>query len=665
MNVISQLRKASLALVALAATARAAESPQDTFTHLAQPVQQAPMQLPKRAAALPALALLPAGADMVVAESAAGQDSLLLMRLLGENPPPELERGLSSIGCAALATAEGAEALENALPLLLHASQEVALRKCAASWCKRANPAFAEPIRCAFEKQLSLQKQSALVAYNAFHLAPIYYATTALPGREEDFLALHRQMLEGLLELARQDADIHAVQEGGYVGVSMSQLTAYKRLMKSEPQDADVRNAMAAKQLCLVSRVHGGVGLLVLCERLQDIALPTSPLYSMLCSAKLNGADPYIDHLKATAWTSASFNRTMRTCLQMNRFPLAQAAMLALSNICAVDSSPEHQAVYRSAAQDISQLVWQPPYFEPISTPFAMQVWQQGDGLYMETVSGAQGMEFEPGHLQLVSQASAPNAVFYMESTAFSAPNTPTDADYWNRTVRALLNVGQAYALTLRPEAQESMGHWLHYAKLLQPEIQSLGAVATTLASGLKSPFALLAAQEKAKDGQPTTAWAFFSAVKNRLGLSQGWEALVDTLGHAMGKFGLPAFLVDALPVSAEPLAGGAVEHAIDLPGARFRALPRVAVSDSRFVLGNSAALNAALVAAPDAHMPFCGAVSAIQLPRFAAWAESSACCPKLTAFLRRLAEHVQSVYSVSTIRDGVRTARGVMRCKQ
>lgn len=663
MTLRTMIHAVPLAVGALITPLQAASTPQEIFAHLAAPEPQAALSPEKRAAVLPALAYVPAEADLVIATAAPGVASLELMRLLGENPPDDLARGLSSIHDAALVAGAGsAAALERGLPLFTQASQLETMQKCADYWCEHANPAYVATIRTAFQQQIKQGHIGLLADFEQFHLAPIYYAVTAEPGREADFTAMHQQLVKCLRDAAEQDSEIQYEEGSGFSGIRMNWLHAYKWLMKKAPQDTEIAQALAQRELHFITCIRGGIALMILCERPGEVTLPINASYSMLNSPKLSGADAHIDSLLATAWVSTAFNRTMRACMQRNRFPMAQAVVNALQGIGAQDAA--NQQAYNAAAQDIAWLVWQPSYFNELRTPLTMQVWQQGQQVFVQTVSDAQGMTFEPTKLRLTSQADAPETAFYMESGAFAAPDMPNYTSYWNQTWSSLLGAGKGIALSLREKDRDALSSYIRYIDLFMPEVQALGTAVHTISSGLAAPFSLIAAHDAA--AQDTKGgWAFCSAVKNRLALSEGWEQTLNAVGQAAGKMGIPPIVVRALPVSSHTLSDSSASHALLIPFAKGHDLPQVAVSDTYFVLGSSAALNARLLQAATGEVPFQGAVNAIHFPRLAAlMKDMPTCCEhqqKLTTMIQRIAERVQSLYSVSTITDNVRTARAML----
>lgn len=640
---------------------QAEPSPQEIFTQLSAPSQPGSISPEQRAARLPALGYLPVNADLVLAMADAGATSIGLMHLLGENPPEGLIQRLSSIRDAALLAGEGsAAALADALPLLTQASQLEALDRMEQAWSKNAVPAYVDAIHAAFQQQRDNVKQGIMEALNSFHPAPVYYAITAAPGREADFSAMHREMVEQMRSATQRDDSLQYEEIDGYRGLRVTWLHVYKWLMKSEPQDEELRRGLAQRELHLLTIARGDAAVFCLCTNPAEIQLPANPAFSMLYSPKLIGADAHLDDLLATGWISPALNRTIRICMQSNRQPVALAAADALGRIASQD--PTHEPVYSKAAGSVMWFVGQPPYFDEVNSALSMQVWQQGDTVYMESVSDAQGMEFGQGELRLVQQAAEPETAFYMESTSFSAPYTPVFAKYWNKCFGAALEIARGIALTLKEEKRSRWDAGVRYVGLFMPEIQAIGTSVDTMADGLAAPFALLAVREQEKT---PLAMAFCAAVKNRMALTQGWQELLSAVGEAAAKMGIPPIAVEEMPLVTRQLGNGAVSHELALPFPLPLHMPGVALSDSRFVLGNSAKLNERLVAASTGHMPFCGAVSMVDMQHIAQATHGvkwQGCLSHLPEILDRLAQKVKRLYSVSTINGGVRTARGMLQ---
>lgn len=657
-----------LAVGAMGSLLQAAPTPQEIFTQLSAP--SAPPAAPNpaaRAERLPSLGLVPLGAEAVVSMVDPGQASLVLMHLLGETPPDDLKQGLASIRDATLMLGQGGgETLRTALPVVSRMSQLAALDRVEKRWSDRARPECAAVIHEAFAKQRRIVKQGMLEAIEALHPAPLYYATTARPGQEAAFEAMHRRLVEGMQAAAQRDPSLSYEEIGDFVGLRCTWLHVYRCLTGSEPADEALSRALQQRELHLLSRNRGGESLQCLCVAPEDVLLPAMPMYSMLYSPTLSHADAHMPHLLAAMWVSSACHQAIRACLQSNRGPVALAAADVMHRLALQE--PAHEATYHSAAQDMVWFISQPSLFDESFTPQSMQVWQAGPGaVCVESVAGAQGMEFGQGVLQMVSRANAPGTMFYMESTSFSAPYMPSFAAAWKQTWSAMLGAGKGVLLTLRPELQQEYARRAMWAEQLMPELRSLGNSVSTMGSGLAAPFAVVAAQLPATKGEPaTTGVALRTGVSNRGAVAQGWQELLNVLGTTAGKLGLPPMLLSSLPVRRDSLSGGAATYALDIPFYHSEGLPQVAISNTAWVIGNSAALNAQLLAA-EGSMPFCGAVNSVHVPLLAKameqvqLPESCGYWRMLPRVLNHMAQSVEWVYSVSTINHGVRTARALM----
>lgn len=648
----------------------AVTNPQEIFTELSAPTQPAEMRAPLRAETLPALALLPAEGDMVAAVVEPGEAVCGLMQLCGKEVDSLLRVRLESIRDAALVFGEGsAAALLNALPFLRISSSLEMMRECENKWCERAKPEFVDCIRKEFHHQWELEKNGLLAALERFHPAPVYCALTCKEGREKDFSEWHRSLTGALRGMAQNDDGVQYVEHGGYTGVRMSQLKILELMHCPLPSEPEVRRALAQREAYMLTRNRGKDALIIVCESPGDIALPPSPAFSMLYSPKLSHADGHMEQLLATAWISTSLNRAIRAISDQSSFPAAQAVVHSLR--CIGTHAPQQQKSFNAAADQLTWLTSQPSFLNELRSPLTMQVWQNRDEVWMESVSDAQGMTFAPGELRLVNQSEARETIFYMESTAFSTTRLHLYMDYWNRLSRAILELGDGILLSLRDDQQGTLGTYLRYARLFRHEWEAVGEAIHSIGSGMGAPFAVLFCHPaEAGAGTRGTSWAFGAAVKNRMALGEGWRQLLDAVGNAAGKLGIPPALMRVLPIEKQDMGNAAVSYALALPFAQAGSLPRVAVNNKYFVLGNADSLNAHVLSSATGSMPFCGAVNSIHFSRLAQAVKAghfpipTMCCDsqqESAAFFERLAERINRLYSVSTISDDVRTARAVM----
>lgn len=636
---------------------QAEPAPEEIYTRLSAPARPVPMRVEQRARCLPALSHLPAKADMVVAMVEPGHAVISLMKLLGVPVSPETEAGAASIRDAALLAGVGsARTLDEAMPAWAQVTQPESLRRLGELWAAYAVPEQAELIRKAFQWQSDCVRRGAVEALAGIQPAPIYCALTAQPGREAAFARMHEAAVAALRRAAEGDADLHYEEVGAFRGVRATWLYVYRLLMHEAPADAELSRALDEHEVYLLVRAEAGVAWYVLCAAPSDIRLPQSPEFSMLASSALSGADAHIEHLLATAWAGPDFNRIMRRCMHSSRLPLVLAAVHALHLIAAQDA--DHSEEYGAAARSLMRFIEQPPYFDAVQSPISVQVWQAGPReVCVESVSDACGMQFEPGKLQFVHRGTAPTTGFYMESSAFSAPHERSFVRSFDAVCTGLLEAAQGIALTLREPYREPVEAALRFGSLIRNDIRGMGQAVGTMGEGLAAPFALLGAP-----CESGTGWALCTGVSSRSTLAQGWDEFQAATAAVMQKAGLSG--AEGLPVTSRRLGQGSTAYTLHCPGIGGAALLNVALSDTRLVLGNEPAYNEALLGAAPGDMPFCGAVSAVRMPFLAsalANVPEWGACGHMAQALQRIAEQVSVVYSVSTIHDGMRTARALL----
>ncbi len=657
-------------LSSAAAWAHALPAPQDLFKQLASPISSVPMQPERRSAVLPALAFLPAEGDAVLAEACPGSVATWLMQAFGKPLATDFSEKLNSISSAALLVGEGGGlALQKALPFIRQAGMLKSMQGCEEGWCARARTEHVPCIQRAFGEQRQAERKRLLGALERFSLPPIYYALTAKEGHEQDFAAMHRQIVDKLRRVAQENSNVQFVEHGGYAGVRMSWLTAIECAMGSLNLDGDLRRALSHRELYLLTRNRGCNAMMIACCRLCDIVLPPTAEYSMLYSPRLEGADAHMDSLIATAWVSAPFQRAIRAAMRRDNAPLMQACARALCLIGETD--PSHQLILNKAASQLIRVSSMPDLFDEPYGPLTMQCWHDSGGIMIESVGDAGGMRFAPGELRLAHQAAAQETIFYLESTAFSAPHPPNLDSFFFDLQSALSDISRGVALTLREGERGTHDVCIRYADLLKEEIVTTGRALRKVGDGLASPFAALINCVVDEGGEePSCAWAFGAAVRDRAALSSGWKQLLSAFGQTAEKLGIPPGIVRLLPVSEQDLGNGSVAYSAILPPGHAQIFPGVALNNQYFVVGNNSDLNAHVLSAANGNMTFCGAVSSLHVSSLAralkegglfSSLRSNECTASFAALVERLARSVESVYSVSTIADGIRTARALV----
>ena len=637
---------------------------------LAQREAPAEMQPAQRAAALPALALLPAEADAVFAAARAGESALALAELF-DSGSEECRARLGSIGSLALSAGGGsAAAFERALPALVYAMQLGSLEEWEKGWCEHARPELVSAIHRGFEPQKQLTQRNLQAVLAEFHLRPAYAALTAAPGREQEFRDLCSCVQQAMRRLVDRGLGRRVDQLGFTAGLCTTQLQLWKCITGAEPASADLRRLLEQREVFLLMREQEGALLLALCESPSDVSLPQAGAGdSLLTTPLLRGADAHITQLRAAAWVSPRFFRVLQRSLLAEKNPLTLA--LADSFRAIGEQAPEQQGIYTQAVQ-AALLLDSTPRRDPadITRPMEMQLWQPAaDTLCAHGSMDACGARFEPGELLLTTCATRPGTIYYTETTAFTCPGMGVQEGRG----KALLDVGQALLLSLNEESRHALTPLLHGAAMLAPEAVALEGALHTMGSALGAPLALVSG-----DGAPgeDPAVALCAAVKNRAGLAEGWQQLLSTLGRVVQKLGLPESIVTELPLHTRELGQGAAEHTLRLPFLPKEMHPSVAISGSYWALGYSPVLNERLLATAtsgEGRMPFSGAVASISFPAWAKTARTmtsrAAGTPtkalRITRFLERLAAKATLLLHSTTTQNGALEGGSIIRLKQ
>lgn len=649
------IMKAALAACVAAAPVQAAPTAQEIFTQLAQPEPLAQMQIMQRAAALPALAMLPAESDAVFAAAEAGQSAAMLAWLFGCPYSAEVKPLLHSVSSFAVSAAKGsAGAFERALPAYVAASQLISLAEWRTRWSEHTTPSFVQAIQQSFLRQESDVRRNLLATLADCHPKPLYAALAAVPGREGDFKKLCG-LFEQLMQRAVQGGKWQAESLGNFRGIRTTQLQACKMLTGAEPENEELRQSLARRELHLLMRAQEGTLLLVLCEQPGEVNLPAAPEDSLLYSPLLAEADAHMTQLRAAAWVSPVFFRALQACCSAGHSPLTQAAVQAFRSIGEQD--PSNQQVFQDAVRDA--LLLDSPTQGAIPTrPMTMQVWQPEPGsLRVRTSLDAWGAQFAPGELRLTSCATSPGSVFYAESTALDSPYLPRTEG----RRQALMGVGRAVLLSLRDTGRDALIPYLRSAEMLAPDAQAMEGALRAVTGALRAPLAIVSGAGAAGEDP---AVAVCAEVKDRAALAEGWRQFVLAAGHALGRLGLPPSVVTDMPVESRESENGSVVYELRLPFLPERVHPSLALSDSYAVLGYSPTLCERLLAAASVaadRLPFSGAVCAVSFPGWARTARimtqrsgrRDGAAVSITRFLERLASIATLYLHSSTIRNG------------
>lgn len=635
-----------LSAVALAVTPLEAETSQEMFEQLVQPVQTINASVEARAAAMPALELLPQKTDGVIVAPKLGEHLFAKLAAGCSRASQELTL-LSSIDCLVLSAAEGsATTLKTLLALTVNAQLVEFLNETKNTWQMCAKKAYAHAIASSFEAEEA--KQTAQLKQNVenMHVAPIYLAATAKPGKETDFDQLHELLLGVLMNSAGRNG-VESVEQQGFAGVKVP----YKN-MAANNLDYGLRKELSElvkdKYLYILIKKQEKSMIALICSDPADIALPSNPADSLLQSSALSAADAHLnnDELRGAVWVSPSVLEAYKAMSMYASVDVMLSTVVDAFEKIAAEDAP-NAAAFREAAQGVEHLnSMLLPKLGAVKAPATLTIWQSKDEVRMQCTYDAMGIHYEEGALHAVSLAEAPDTILYGECTAINFPNMPR----FEGAVSASLAVSKGFALSAEEVMQDQISPCLLIAENFQQELLALGEALQTVGSGLTAPCALVVSKSAGNASGPLpVSVAFNAGVKNRAALGEGWKKLLGVAQQAASKMGFTGDIASMLPVMARSMAQGTVSYMCFIPGLVLGE-PQLTVSDKSFVVGNSSQLSDKLVSlAEGTGKPFRGVAFHLNLP--ALMEQIRNCSSSPTSIF---VNGVQSVSVTQTDNDGV-----------
>lgn len=607
-----------LSALAIAAAPLQAEPSPEVFARLAQPVQAAPVSVEARAAAMPALSMLPQKTDSLIVLP----DFARLIQSCGACASP----GVTSIGCVAVSAGEGsAEMVRTFLSVIMHAQMAEMINLVKDGWLSTSKPEYAEMINGVFQAELEARAAKFKSQLATTGIAPIYAALTPAPGQESDFEAVCECLPMGMANIKETIEGAKDAEWQGFTGVELPRKAILQPLvMEMAMNDAEVEKALEGGSVYLLwKKVDKGV-LVILCSDTSAISLPESATDSLLASPALNSADAHLSgqELAAAAWIAPSI---LQYYMELGRTEsyaaLAELTATAFDKLAAADAV--NAASFQAAAEGvrgITQAIF--PVLPKVEIPFSVTAWMNGDELCIQNISDAMGMHYAPGELRTATLADAPDTVLYLESTDLEVK---TMGQLSGELSSTLLNIAKGFTLTTAEGVQDQIAPKLMMAEMFKPELISLGDAVNTVCSALEAPCSLVITEPAAGPtvapapmapvAAPLPSVGFYAAVKNRAALADGWLKLAATAQQVANKCGGPQNIVSMLPVMPRALNGSAVNYALLLP-LPFPALePQLTVSDKSFMLGTSTALCDKMLSLGESPgVPFRGCAAKIQI---------------------------------------------------
>lgn len=641
-----------LSVLAFAAAPLQAAPAQDVFTQLAQPLQVVPANVEARAAAMPALALLPQKTDGVLVIPHFGER----LQALAKCSP-----AVYSIGCLAVSAGEGsADTLRAFFSVIMHAQTVDMVDTLKDIWTSSAKPEYAELISNVLNDDMESRAAKFKGYLAKAPIAPIYVSLSAAPGREADFETAYQAILSNIEKKKESEDGAKAVDWQGFKGVELPRKSVLKPLIMPELRnDSEMSQFLEKGSVYLLVKKQDNNILLIVCSDMSAISLPTSPASSLLASPALNSVDAHLNgqDLVGTMWLAPAIQQHYIELSRSESYAsLADLIATVFDKLATADAA--NASAFKSASAGVRNLTNVCfPSLPNVQVPFSLTAWMSGNDVCIQNTYDAMGLKYEQGELRTVSFADAPETVLYAESTAFEAKFTGRLNGDLSTTC---LDVAKGFTLTTEEDVQDQISQKLQLAAMFNPDLIALGDAVNTVFSGLTAPCSLViteapagpaVTQPSGSDVKPMPGIALYAGVKDRSALAAGWLKIAGVAQQVSDKLGGPQNIISMLPVMPRALNGSAVNYALMLPIPSLKLEPQLTVSDKSFVLSTNTVLGDKVLSLVESSaVPFRGFAAKL---KFSTLAHVVQALTQEPTPLNEVQKRVSGITVVSTDYDG------------
>ncbi len=625
-------------LMMLAATAAPiyAQVSEETSAHIYSnmigTVSAATASVNERAAAYPALAYIPADAEMVITLNHAGPGLVAIADLTGNTG--QIPPGLDSVDGISLAFGKG---LGPALACVSDIYSYYTIDKgddvsngieFFTQWGRRSASPASSIIRNLTSAYIRQVLTSAVNSARSIKLPPMYavISTNGTPAAPAQWKQQLLAVLTDNIGTSNPNDTREVYSANGFDGIKITlrgNVIAQPASRDNEIQTA-VRAAIDGRTIYVMVKQEGADLIAVISENAQDIQLPATPEQSILGTGKLSAADAHLQNnpillTYAAPGISSTLNRMqMKPWLGMGTL---------LSDIFAeLSTTPgENQNTLSAAAAGarvITNAVSSLSKNKGAASDMAL-VWYNDSAVEIQITSSNSAIQYTPGRLALTSLPDRPETVLYFESSPWARPNMPTTA----QLVDSVVNVIDGFIATMPQRQQASANRELAQARQFLPELKALIGAGETICSGLGNSYAFsidnAGTYPAVLGGKPGNRHAFprisfYAGVTDRSKLSEGWEQLLTVAGNVATKIGSDPSVVRMLPIVPTP-SDSTTSYSVALPWFSTNFVPNVTVSDTAFTMGTSSAYNADIVSSATGTMEFSGSVATLNMRALAA----------------------------------------------
>lgn len=613
--------RTTLMMLAAAAAPVYAQQPTQTavqvFQSLATPSVAPQATAQQRAAALPALASVPADCEGVLIFAHIGDTAAKLNNIFGD-PDDELPEELLNLHSAAIAFGKGSALSISELASVVAGIQGATIVEgIGKNWSATADAAFADTIKKEASLLVDKLQKEGNASLSKIVVHPIYGVLTAKPGAAAMMQEWHDAAIENLQTAAQYEEAFSPVSIKGMRGISIRIPESQARPSRWDSEAEKLfKQEVGKRTFYLLFAVHNNALVTVFTENPDEIVLPDAS-QSILSTDKLAGCDPNLGKPILFADYGSSEFAAAWNKLQAGGIMAAARSVSSIFATLAQKSNAGKQDL-EAAAKGVT--VFSDLFAKIISFSsgkgFA-QIYLDKGNIEVEAVQeyAQPSASYKPGQLRLLGLADKDNTILYSEGTSASMDNI--FSVQLDELANHALGIVKGGLITLSEENRKEASACVAQAMAFLPDAQDLFAALGHMRKGLGNTTALVidsaGSVPPILGGTPANAatmprLAFYSGVTDRSKLSEGWDSMVTVAGNVATKLGQDPSVVQMLPIVPSNV-GDTTSYSISMPFFTKDFVPNVSLNASSFALGTSSDLNAQIVASATGSTAFEGTV--------------------------------------------------------
>ena len=622
-----------------------------SYRSLATPPPNFTASVPARADAFPSLARIPADVEAVAStNSQAEKLAPLLNRSLASLMSPAADSDEPASGpfntpdvagiveSFAIGLGKGsAQAYSAYLPIYSYVVSRRDGASMAQSWAEGASAEAADVINSFQFVAHQADANNALPVLRRTSLPPVYAVSSS------------SRKLSGIMASC-----VEAVSHSSAEAVTINGFRGWKYSIASllpEPEANDtlgkiIKNTLSNRYIYQLYKVVGTSLVMVICEKPEEIRLPSGTSASVLGGNKLAFGDYTLRQTPlCIAYASPEMTATLSAYCNRNTNLLSTYVATVLRKLAA--GNAEQSSLYSSAVRGVQVLARNICSYFPEKTdkPLTLCVWQTISGATHARMNvDACGASYEEANLSLAAMGRGKNTLFYTETTPYKAPHSVTWPDILAHCVALYAGI----EATTEEEVSAA-----NFAARFRLSMNALKRVSAAMGNG--SAFVIYNV-----GGFPHLSYV--NSFSNRNALSAAGENFAATVGPLLGQG--RTYIKSRSRVSR---GSRATSVTISSPEGMNQIKPNILLTQNRVAVGTIPALNNLVLRTATGTSRFAGAVYTIRPRAIVPLAGSLASTADPSAgmavgLVAAFAGAIGDIEATDTIREGVRDFHLVIR---